>query len=264
MSFSPCPVGGKALTDTQQWGDLQDVQDEESSGEEEEEDFEGVPSPSNNFNFLPDIVARFEEGYQGNPAAGMEAMQKTYVSQSLASSPRPAACSVTHLASGIHTLYVLVLPMCCCLLSPSANTVSMESLGLPAALAREHAQHGSVAVQEWRRSIEGFNMLQQPQPHFGTFKVSAAAPWLPCSCASVTSATPQSTPMTSDAHAVQGLFDHGVMALTKKKHPVWVIKVSLAYSTLLTQAGLLVPGLQQRRRLTDNWQAMTTSAFGVI
>ena len=73
-----CTVGGKALTDTQQWGDLQDVQDEEAS-EEEEEDAEGVPSPSNNFNFPPDIVARFEEGYRSNPAAGMEAMRKTYV-----------------------------------------------------------------------------------------------------------------------------------------------------------------------------------------
>ncbi|CAL5227775.1 g10795 [Coccomyxa viridis] len=116
--------GGKAMADTQQLGNLQDVQDEESS-EGEEEDSESMPSPSNNFNFPPDIVARFEEGYRGNPTARMEAMRKTY---------------------------------------------------------------------EWRRSIDGWNMLEQPQPFFATFK---------------------------------GLFDHGVMALTKKHHPVWVIKAGM-------------------------------------
>ena len=126
VSCCPCPAGGKALTDTQQWGDLQDVQDEGSS-EGEEEDSEGVPSPSNNFNFPPDIVVRFEEGYQGNPTAGMEAMRKTYVSQILASSPPPAACSAMHLASGMHTLNVLCLPTCCRLPGPSAYAVLMES-----------------------------------------------------------------------------------------------------------------------------------------
>lgn len=69
------------MADTQQLGNLQDVQDEESS-EGEEEDSESMPSPSNNFNFPPDIVARFEEGYRGNPTARMEAMRKTYVSHS--------------------------------------------------------------------------------------------------------------------------------------------------------------------------------------
>ena len=67
------------MADTQQFGDLQDVQDEEGS-EGEEEDSESMPCASNNFNFPPDIVARFEEGYRSNPAAGMEAMRKTYVS----------------------------------------------------------------------------------------------------------------------------------------------------------------------------------------
>lgn len=32
--------------------------------------------------------------------------------------------------------------------------------------------------------------------------------------------------MHPEAVPLQGLFDHGVMALTKMKHPVWVIKVS--------------------------------------
>ena len=86
-------AGGKALADTQQLGNLQDVQDEESS-EGEDEDSKSMPSPSNNFNFPPDIVARFEEGYRSNRAAGMEAMRKTYVSHirdELLKGPLPAA-----------------------------------------------------------------------------------------------------------------------------------------------------------------------------
>ena len=34
---------------------------------------------------------------------------------------------------------------------------------------------------------------------------------------------------------MQGFFDHGVMALTKKKHPVWVIRVRKASHSLTWQ-----------------------------
>ena len=30
-------------------------------------------------------------------------------------------------------------------------------------------------IQEWRRNIDGFNMLEQPQPHFELFKVCLRA-----------------------------------------------------------------------------------------
>ena len=40
-----------------------------------------MPSAGNNYNFPPDIVARFQEGYKSNPGAGMEAMRKTHVSR---------------------------------------------------------------------------------------------------------------------------------------------------------------------------------------
>ena len=58
-----------------------------------------MPSPSNNFNFPSDIVARFEEGYRSNPAAGMEAMRKTYVRSLLIRSLRPSACMVQNVGS---------------------------------------------------------------------------------------------------------------------------------------------------------------------
>ena len=32
----------------------------------------------------------------------------------------------------------------------------------------------SLVMQEWRRSIDGWNMLEQPQPFFATFKVGVA------------------------------------------------------------------------------------------
>lgn len=52
------------------------MEGEESS---EEEDSASVPLLSNNFNFAPDIVARFEEGYKGNDIAARDAMRNTYV-----------------------------------------------------------------------------------------------------------------------------------------------------------------------------------------
>ena len=51
--------------------------------------------------------------------------------------------------------------------------------------------------------------------------------------------------MTTDADAVQDLFDHGVMALTKKKHPVWVIKVSYSHIDRMAEAGYNCLGTQQ-------------------
>lgn len=95
-------TGGKAEAEAQQWGDVEDVEGEEGS---EEEGSESMPSPSNNFNFPPDIVARFQEGYQGHPAAGMEAMRKTYVKP-----PSP-------LSSSPHGTMIVqfnhILPSCC-------------------------------------------------------------------------------------------------------------------------------------------------------
>ena len=44
--------------------------------------------------------------------------------------------------------------------------------------------------------------------------------------------------MITDADVVQDFFDHGIMALTKKKHPVWVIKVSPSHLTAVAEAGI--------------------------
>ena len=87
-------------------------------------------------------------------------------------------------------------------------------------------------MQEWRRKIDGFNMLEQPQQHFELFKVSRSA-------TAVTShalllhllvrlgSLPLRVPeqVLRCTTCMQGFFDHGVMAMTRNKHPVWVIKV---------------------------------------
>ena len=99
-------TGGKAEAETQQWGDLEDVEGEEGS---EEEDSENMPSSSNNFNFPPDIVARFKEGYQGNPAAGMEAMRKTYVRPPLPSSSYPHGTMIMQSTTSLHHAVVIII-----------------------------------------------------------------------------------------------------------------------------------------------------------
>ena len=87
-------------------------------------------------------------------------------------------------------------------------------------------------MQEWRRKIDGFNMLEQPQQHFELFKVSprvtaltshASLLHLLVRLASLHLHVPEH-PLRHSA-CMQGFFDHGVMAMTRKKHPVWVIKV---------------------------------------
>ena len=70
-------AGGKIATDTAQLGELQDVEDEETSDEEDSED---MPCEANDWQFAPDIVARFEEGYRNNDIAAKDAMRRTYVS----------------------------------------------------------------------------------------------------------------------------------------------------------------------------------------
>ena len=104
-------AGGKALAGEQQLGGLQDERVEESS-DEEDEDSENMPSPSNNFNFPPDTVARFQEGYKSSPGAAMEAMRKTYVRHPAKPPRRPArprhACK-NFAGPGLNSLRMMLL-----------------------------------------------------------------------------------------------------------------------------------------------------------
>ena len=104
-------AGGKALAGEQQLGGLQAERVEESS-DEDEEDSENMPSPSNNFNFPPDTVARFQEGYKSSPGAAMEAMRKTYVRHPAEPPHRPAipsACVRKFAGPGLDSLRMMLL-----------------------------------------------------------------------------------------------------------------------------------------------------------
>ena len=140
-------AGGKAAADTAQLGELQDVEDEESS---EEEDSEDMPCEANDWRFAPDIVARFEEGYRNNDIAAKDAMRRTYVS--------PAAHRTTQAL----------------LLKSPALVQAHRPMRLSQLASAPHQQMSSI-MQEWRRKIDGFNMLEQPQQHFDLFKVSPSA-----------------------------------------------------------------------------------------
>ncbi len=90
----------------------------------------------------------------------------------------------------------------------------------------------SCEMQEWRRDIDGFNMLEQPQPYFATFKVRATPALSKVRSSAIRQVvrTPGKMSVSAELylqfHVVQDFFDHGVMAMTRKGHPVWVIKVS--------------------------------------
>lgn len=109
--FACMLVGGKALAGEQQLGELQDRRVEESS-DEEDEDSENMPSPSNNFNFPPDTVARFQEGYRSSPGAAMEAMRKTYVRHPIRTTPptcHSPACMRKFAGPGLDSLGMMLL-----------------------------------------------------------------------------------------------------------------------------------------------------------
>ena len=113
--FACMLVGGKALAGEQQLGGLQDERVEESS-DEEDEDSENMPSPSNNFSFPPDTVARFQEGYRSSPGAAMEAMRKTYVRHPILTTPptcHSPACMQKLAGPGLVSLGMMLLhPQC--------------------------------------------------------------------------------------------------------------------------------------------------------
>ena len=138
-------AGGKAAADTGQLGELQDVEDEESSDEEDSED---MPCEANDWQFAPDIVARFEEGYRNNDIAAKDAMRRTYVSPATHRMPEA-------------------------LLVRSTSTCAVSTPHEPLHLASAPHHQTCLITQEWRRKIDGFNMLEQPQQHFELFKVSA-------------------------------------------------------------------------------------------
>ena len=161
--------------------------------EEEEEDSEGVPSPSNNFNFPPDIVARFEEGYRSNPAAGMEAMRKTYVliftPHSLAHT-RPSACMVQNLASVSYIAIFLSSDPWCCV--PGSVTVPevAEQLFVASTLVYACSSQSS--------DVAGMAKKHRWVQHAGAaaallcnLQGRPCSPCKPCSHASVTSASTQ-------------------------------------------------------------------------